>query len=146
MHEYAYYTQGTSEAPTSVVQIHTCMHTPIHTWWTFRGPQISGASQTMNEAGNKNMESIWSHICFLWCYVCLYYSPSADSYILLSAPAVLLHLQTWSTAIYSPGYTTILDLTPVRHGNTLSKQVIQLVKKKETNIWILILKFLPKFF
>lgn len=134
VHGYAYYTQGTSEAPASVVQIHTCVHTPIHTWWTVRGPQISGASQTMNEAGNKNMESIRSYICFLWCYVCLYNSPSADSYILLSAPALSKHLQTWSTAIYLPGYPTLLDQTPARHGSTLSKQVSQRVKKKETNI------------
>lgn len=69
----------------------------------FRGPQISGASQTMMETGNKNMESIWSHICFLWRYECLYYSPLADSYILLFTPALLVSLQTSSKAIYLHG-------------------------------------------
>lgn len=88
----------------------------------FRGPQISGASQTMKETGNKNMESIWSHICFLWRYECLYYSPLADSYILLSTPALLVSLQTSSRAIYLHGYNTILDLTPAHHGNTRSKK------------------------
>lgn len=88
----------------------------------FRGPQISGASQTMKETGNKNTESIWSHICFLWRYECLYYSPLADSYILLSTPALLVSLQTSRRAIYLHGYNTILDLTPAHHGNTGSKK------------------------
>lgn len=92
--------------------VNACAHT--HTLTNaghFRGPQISGASQTMNETGNKNTESIWSHICFLWRYECLYYSPLADSYILLSTPALLVSLQTSSKAIYLHGYNPILDLT-----------------------------------
>lgn len=43
---------------------HTQRHILTHSGH-FRGPQISGASQTMMETGNKNTESIWSHICFL---------------------------------------------------------------------------------
>lgn len=124
---------------------HTNCHTHTHTGH-FRGPQISGASQTMNETGNKNTESIWSHICFLWRYECLYYSPLADSYILLSAPALLVSLQTSSGAIYLHGYNTIFELTAAHHGNTGSIKAIQLVRKGEKDLYSLISKILPWFF
>lgn len=107
-----------------------CAHTHTHAGH-FRGPQISGASQTMNETGNKNTKSIWSHICFLWRYECLYYSPLADSYISLSTPVPLVSHQTSSRVIYLYGYNTILELTPAHHGNKGSKKVSPLVRKKE---------------
>ena len=124
LHVYTHLCTGHFRGPqisSANAHTHTHAHTLTHAGH-FRGPQISGASQTMNETGNKNTESIWSHICFLWRYECLYYSPLADSYILLSTPALLVSLQTSSTAIYLHGHNTILELTPAHHGNTGSKK------------------------